>query len=124
MNCQLFIANHVLVRAYGHRPIEADRAPLISHTDRDAGIAQQILHFLRATRCTHDEGAILLEQVPDRRDLRAAIPVEGTDHSNTVFTEKLPGPIGKCACHRFISFHCQIFGENARHPFASLKGKL
>ena len=114
MNCQLFIANHVLVRAYGHRPIEADRAPLISHTDRDAGIAQQILHFLRATRCTHDEGAILLEQIPDRRDLRAAILVEGTDHGHMVFTEKLRSPIGKPACHKsvFLScFTCAIHGS-------------
>ena len=113
MNCQLFIANHVLVRAYGHRPIEADRAPLISHTDRDAGIAQQILHFLRATRCTHDEGAILLEQIPDRRDVWAAILVQGTDHGHVVFTEKLPGPSGKDTCHRFISFSC--FG--CRKPY-------
>src|SRR5258708_17138647 len=106
--CQLLqiLADHVLIRAYGHRAIEADRAPLIPHTDCDAGIAPQILYFLRAARGTHDEGAILLEQIPDGRDLRAAIFVEGTDHSHMVFTEKLPGPIGKYACHRSISFFC------------------
>src|SRR5260370_42405415 len=63
-----------------------------------------ILHFLRATRGSHDEGGILLEQVPDGRDAGAAILVEGPHHCHMLFTKKLLCPRRKGACHWEISF--------------------
>jgi hypothetical protein len=98
------LPDHCLVFADGHVPGEADRASCISDTKGHARITAQIFDFLVPAQRGDDERAIVCQQIPHRGQVGTPIRVQCADHPDTVFTQKLPGPIGKRACHRSPSF--------------------
>jgi hypothetical protein len=98
------LPDHCLVFADGNMPGEADRAGFISYTEGNARITAQIFDFLVPTQRRYDERAIVCQQIPHCGQVGTPIRVQCADHPDTVFTEKLPGPIRKRARHSYTTF--------------------
>jgi hypothetical protein len=72
--------------------------------------------FLVPTQRGDDERIIVCQQKPHRGQVGTPIRVHCADHPDTVFTQKLPGPSGKRACHRSTSCSFISVTNNFRGP--------